>query len=127
MPLGRLMHQLLNLLWNTKTEQLSYALDIQKRFSASLMKDVSIARFIADFGQMVNTPIILLNPFKQVIAHSAFHPHVKTRGVLHPSIRTNERGFTGEKSGAIPIKDLHEKTSQISYYAIETSTYFPII
>ena len=63
MPLGRLMHQLLNLLWNTKTEQLSYALDIQKRFSASLMKDVSIARFIADFGQMVNTPIILLNPF----------------------------------------------------------------
>ncbi len=30
-----------------------------------------------------------------------------------------------KKSGAIPIKDLHEKTSQISYYAIETSTYFP--
>jgi purine catabolism regulator len=51
-------------LWDTKTEQLSYALDIQKRFSTSLMKDVSIARFIADFGQMVNTPIILLNPFK---------------------------------------------------------------
>ncbi|WP_291292904.1 PucR family transcriptional regulator [Enterococcus sp.] len=126
MPLGRLMHQLLNLLWDTKTEQLSYALDIQKRFSASLMKDVSIARFIADFGQMVNTPIILLNPFKKVIAHSKHFTRMSKPAeyYIHQLIHT-KGVFTGEKSGAIPIKDLHEKTSQISYYAIETSTYFP--
>ena len=126
MPLGRLMHQLLNLLWNTKTEQLSYALDIQKRFSASLMKDVSIARFIADFGQMVNTPIILLNPFKKVIAHSKHFTRMSKPAEYYIHQLGQTKGvFTGEKSGAIPIKDLHEKTSQISYYAIETSTYFP--
>lgn len=126
MPLGRLMHQLLNLIWHTKTEQLSYALDIQKRFSASLMKDVSIARFIADFGQMVNTPIILLNPFKKVIAHSKHFTRMSKPAEYYVQQLTQTNGvFTGEKSGAIPITDLHEKTSQISYYAIETSTYFP--
>ncbi|OTN75660.1 hypothetical protein A5886_000735 [Enterococcus sp. 8G7_MSG3316] len=126
MPLGRLMHQLLNLIWHTKTEQLSYALDIQKRFSASLMKDVSIARFIADFGQMVNTPIILLNPFKKVIAHSKHFTRMSKPAEYYVHQLTQTKGvFSGEKSGVIPITDLQEKTSQISYYAIETSTYFP--
>jgi purine catabolism regulator len=126
MPLGRLLHQLLNLLWDTKTEQLSYALDIQKRFSTSLMKDVSIARFIADFGQMVNTPIILLNPFKQVIAHSKHFTRMLKPAEYYVHQLSQTKGvFSGEKSGMIPIKDLQDKTSQISYYAIETSTYFP--
>lgn len=35
-PLGRLLYQLLSYVWDSKTEQLSYALDIQKRFSSLL-------------------------------------------------------------------------------------------
>ncbi|MBL1228400.1 PucR family transcriptional regulator ligand-binding domain-containing protein [Enterococcus sp. BWB1-3] len=125
-PLGRLMHQLLNVLWNTKTEQLSYALDIQKRFSSSLINDVSIARFIADFGQIVNTPIILLNPFKKVIAHSKHFTKMSKPAEYYIHELTKKIGvFTGEKSGTIPITDLNQKTSQISYFAIETSSYFP--
>ncbi len=105
MPLGRLMHQLLNLLWNTKTEQLSYALDIQKRFSASLMKDVSIARFIADFGQMVNTPIILLNPFKQVIAHSKHFTRMSKPAEYYIHQLGQTKGvFTGEKKRGDPYQ-----------------------
>ncbi|WP_313469723.1 PucR family transcriptional regulator ligand-binding domain-containing protein, partial [Carnobacterium sp.] len=74
-PLGSLLHQLLSYLWNTKTEQISYALDIQKRFSTLLMNDASTARFIAEFGKMVKTPVILLNPFRKVIAYSKHFHH----------------------------------------------------
>lgn len=69
-PLGRLLHQLLSFLWDKQTEQLSYALDIQRRFSNLLVNDVSIARFIADFGRSINTPVILVDPYKQVYAAS---------------------------------------------------------
>ena len=80
-----------------------------KRFSASLMKDVSIARFIADFGQMVNTPIILLNPFKQVIAHSKHFTRMSKPAEYYIHQLGQTKGVLLVKKRAIPIKDLHEK------------------
>lgn len=125
-PLGRLLHQLLNIIWNVKTEQLSFALDIQKRFSASLINDVSLARFIADFGQLMNTPIILLNPYKKVIAHSKHFTRMSKPAEYYvEQLLKNKKALTGKNSGSIPIKDLQQKKSQIAYYPIETTSYFP--
>src|SRR5699024_9709907 len=71
-PLGGLLYQMQSYLWDTKTEQLTYALDIQKSFSNLLMHDVSNGRFIAELGKIINTPVILLNPWHKVIGNSQY-------------------------------------------------------
>ena len=71
-PLGGLLHEIVGYLRDSKTEQMSVAFDIQKRFSTLLMQDVDATRFIAEFAKILNAPIILLSPWQQVIAHSSF-------------------------------------------------------
>ena len=64
---------------DSKTEQMSVAFDIQKRFSTLLMQDVDATRFIAEFAKILNAPIILLSPWQQVIAHSNYFMAIKNR------------------------------------------------
>ncbi|MGP4115548.1 PucR family transcriptional regulator [Levilactobacillus zymae] len=71
-PLGGLLYRMQSYLWDTKTEQLTYALDIQKKFSSLLMHDVSNGRFIAELGKIINAPVILLNPWHKVIGNSQY-------------------------------------------------------
>lgn len=71
-PLGGLLYQMQSYLWDSKTEQLTYALDIQKSFSNLLMHDVSNGRFVAELGKIINAPVIMLNPWHKVIGSSQF-------------------------------------------------------
>ena len=71
---------------DSKTEQMSVAFDIQKRFSTLLMQDVDATRFIAEFAKILNAPIILLSPWQQVIAHSNYFMAIKIGGVFHRTI-----------------------------------------
>ncbi|HDT8015308.1 TPA: PucR family transcriptional regulator ligand-binding domain-containing protein [Enterococcus faecalis] len=63
-PLGGLLHEIVGYLRDSKTEQMSVAFDIQKRFSTLLMQDVDATRFIAEFAKILNAPIILLSPWQ---------------------------------------------------------------
>lgn len=125
-PLGALLHQLLNYLWNTKTEQLSYALDIQKRFSDLLMHDVSIARFIADFGKMINTPVILLSPYRKVIAHSKHFTQTSKPAEYYVEQLVNKyEHWIEEDHDSFIIKDLNQTPLQIAGFSITFNSYFP--
>ncbi|MFD1898958.1 PucR family transcriptional regulator [Enterococcus termitis] len=125
-PLGALLHQLLNYLWDTKTEQLSYALDIQKRFSDLLINDVSIARFIADFGKMINTPVILLSPYRKVIAHSKHFTQTSKPAEYYVEQLVNKYNDWNEDSHAsFIIKDLNQQPLQIAGFSVIVNTYFP--
>ncbi|WP_429949077.1 purine catabolism regulatory protein [Enterococcus sp. AZ170] len=125
-PLGGLLHQLLNYLWDTKTEQLSYALDIQKRFSNLLIHDVSIARFVADFGKMINTPVILLSPYRKVIAHSKHFTQTSKPAEYYVEQLINKYDCWSEDSHAsFVIKDLNQSTLQIAGFPVTVNSYFP--
>lgn len=107
-PLGPLLQQLLNYLWDVKKEEISYAMDIQKNLTKLLVDDVSVSRFIIEFAKIIKVPIILLNPLQEIIAQSNHFISIKN----NPSYYTNqmkEKGlfhseghslsFTSEKKG----------------------------
>lgn len=125
-PLGAVLHQLLNYLWDTKTEQLSYALDIQKRFSNLLIHDVSIARFVADFGKMINTPVILLSPYRKVIAHSKhFTQTSKPAEYYVEQLITKYANWNEDSNTSFMIDDLNREPMQIAGFPVTVNSYFP--
>lgn len=125
-PLGALLHEMLSYLWNTKTQQMSFAFDIQKRFSYLLMHDVSNARFIAEFGKLINAPIILLNPWHKIIAHSKHFSEAQKPASFYSEQIDQEhfQRMTKEKRSFI-IRDIDGKKVQITGYPINVNTYFP--
>ncbi|WP_137662776.1 PucR family transcriptional regulator [Enterococcus hulanensis] len=125
-PLGSLLHQMLNLLWDKQTEQLNYALDIQRRFSNMLVNDVSIARFISDFGRLINTPVILVDPYQRVHAASKhFSKTTKPAEYYIDQLKLEDPNFVNKKEGSTLIKDLDQKTFLVSYFSVEPNHYFP--
>ncbi|KAF1302547.1 PucR family transcriptional regulator [Candidatus Enterococcus willemsii] len=125
-PLGSLLHQLLNLLRYTKTEQLSYALDIQKEFSDMLVNDVSYERFIDSFGELVNAPVILLDPCKKIMAYSKHFSKITASANYYVS-QLLQRSFSWfqKKEHSLLIKDSDNKKLQVAYYPVESNSYFP--
>ncbi|KAF1299232.1 transcriptional regulator [Enterococcus sp. JM4C] len=125
-PLGQLLHKLLSYLWDSKTEQLTYALDIQKRFTNLLIHEVSNERFITDLGKIINAPTILLNPWKEVIAHSNHFSH-SDRSVAYYTEQINEKHFRRIDRGktSFLIQNTDEKMIQIAGFPIKIDTYFP--
>lgn len=125
-PLGELLHQILSYLWNDKTQQMTYAFDIQNRFSDLLMHDVSNARFIAEFGKIINVPIILLSPWRNVIAHSRhFSEGGKPASFYVNQLTLEDFQKTEREQTSFLIEDFNQKTIQMTSYPIKVNHYFP--
>lgn len=125
-PLGELLHQILSYLWNDKTQQMTYAFDIQNRFSDLLMHDVSNARFIAEFGKIINVPIILLSPWRNVIAHSRhFSEGGKPASFYVNQLTLEDFQRTEREQTSFLIEDFNQKTIQMTSYPIKVNHYFP--
>ncbi len=125
-PLGELLHQILSYLWNDKTQQMTYAFDIQNRFSDLLMHDVSNARFIAEFGKIINVPIILLSPWRNVIAHSRhFSEGGKPASFYVNQLTLDDFQKTEREQASFLVEDFNQKTIQMTSYPIKVNHYFP--
>ena len=125
-PLGELLHQILSYLWNDKTQQMTYAFDIQNRFSDLLMHDVSNARFIAEFGKIINVPIILLSPWRNVIAHSRhFSEGGKPASFYVNQLTLEDFQKTEREQTSFLVEDFNQKTIQMTSYPIKVNHYFP--
>ncbi|MGX7107115.1 PucR family transcriptional regulator [Hutsoniella sourekii] len=69
-PIGSLLHQFSNVIWQTQQEEINFALDIQKKFSSLLINDAHYDVVIDEFSRTVNSPAILVSPFHQTIVAS---------------------------------------------------------
>ena len=107
-PLGPLLQQLLNYLWDVRKEEISYAMDIQKNLTKLLVDDVSVSRFIVEFAKIIKVPIILLNPLQEIIAQSNhfisiknnpsyYIDQIKGKGLFQSE--DHSLSFTSEKKG----------------------------
>ncbi|MBV7389788.1 MULTISPECIES: PucR family transcriptional regulator [Enterococcus] len=125
-PLGGLLHQMLSYLWDSKTQQMAFAFDVQKRFSYLLTHDVNNARFIAEFGKILNTPIILLNPWHKVIAHSKHFSGTQKPASFYVD-QLSQKNFKriDQEEQALVIQDIDGKPLQISAMPIHVNNYFP--
>jgi Regulator of polyketide synthase expression len=125
-PLGNLLHQLLNLLWNTKTEQLNYALDIQKRFSEMIVNDASVEQFIYSFGSFINTPIVLTGSYKNVIAQSHHFTNIATPAAYYvKQLNKQQLWPDNHLTASCLLEDANHNKIQAFVYPVEAKGYFP--
>ncbi|WP_034551122.1 PucR family transcriptional regulator [Carnobacterium funditum] len=68
--LGTISHQMLSYIWDQQTDKLYYALDIQKKFSNLMIKGADLKTLIHHLGTILKRPVMLVNPFTEIIAES---------------------------------------------------------
>ncbi|TFZ18778.1 PucR family transcriptional regulator [Limosilactobacillus fermentum] len=125
-PLGTLLYQMLSYIWDAKTEQMTYALDIQKNFTRLMMHDVSSGRFVSELGKVIKVPVILLSPWNKVVSHSHFFSNSN-----HPvsyytdQIKASHYQKIRHHKGSFLINDLDGNPIQILGYPVRVAEYFP--
>lgn len=126
-PLGGLLHEkIVGYLRDSKTEQMSVAFDIQKRFSTLLMQDVDATRFIAEFAKILNAPIILLSPWQQVIAHSTyFYGNQKSAEFFIEQLSKDHFQQLAQEKKIFRLQDERQENIQVAGFPIRVNDYFP--
>lgn len=124
-PLGSLLHQIMNLVLKTEREEIDFALDIQKSFSNLLVQDASNDLLVSELSRMIKTPIILLNPFRQIIAHSQHFKNHRDRAEHYVESIFHERKNTNRSHGSFIIEEADGKKTHLSLLEIRVHTYFP--
>lgn len=125
-PLGGLLHEIVGYLRDSKTEQMSVAFDIQKRFSTLLMQDVDATRFIAEFAKILNAPIILLSPWQQVIAHSNyFYGNQKSAEFFIEQLSKDHFQQLAQEKKIFRLQGERQENIQVAGFPIRVNDYFP--
>ena len=125
-PLGGLLHEIVGYLRDSKTEQMSVAFDIQKRFSTLLMQDVDATSFIAEFAKILNAPIILLSPWQQVIAHSNyFYGNQKSAEFFIKQLSKDHFQQLAQEKKIFRLQDERQENIQVAGFPIRVNDYFP--
>ncbi|MFC0747350.1 PucR family transcriptional regulator [Enterococcus faecalis] len=125
-PLGGLLHEIVGYLRDSKTEQMSVAFDIQKRFSTLLMQHVDATRFIAEFAKILNAPIILLSPWQQVIAHSNyFYGNQKSAEFFIEQLSKDHFQQLAQEKKIFRLQDERQENIQVAGFPIRVNDYFP--
>lgn len=124
-PLGSLLHQIMNLILETEREEIDFALDIQKRFSDLLVQDASNSLLVGDLSRMIKTPIILLDPFHQIISHSQHFKNHKDKAEYYVDSVFEERKKTQRNHGSFIVKEPDGSKTHLSLIKIQVHTYFP--
>ena len=125
-PLGGLLHEIVGYLRDSKTEQMSVAFDIQKRFSTLLMQDVDATRFIAEFAKILNAPIILLSPWQQVIAHSNyFYGNQKSAEFFIEQLSKDHFQQLAQEKKIFRLQDERQENIQVAGFPIRVNDNFP--
>lgn len=123
--LGALLHQLLNTIWGTRYEEVNFALDIQKRFSNLLIQNASNEVIIHELSQTINTPTILLDPFKEVMTHSNHFNHSTNPASYYVDQIVNKVKTQNKIDGSFTIQNTNAKEIQVSLVPIKVHSYFP--
>lgn len=124
-PLGTILKELMSFLSETKEAEIAYALDIQRKFSTLFLNDATLQRIIKEFGDVTNTPIMLLNPFKENIAISDHWGKLAESPEEIISILKEHDAFKNDKNLTTIINTSNSSQLDIAVYSIKSHTYFP--
>lgn len=124
-PLGTILKEIMSYLSETKEAEIAYALDIQRKFSTLFLNDATLQRIIKEFGELTNTPIMLLNPFKENIAISDNWNKLQDSPGDIINILSEKDAFQSDKNATIIINTPNVNQLDIAVYPIKSHTYFP--
>lgn len=123
--LGSLLHQLLNQIWGTRYEEISFALDIQKKFFNLLLQNATNQIIINKLSQIVKTPIILLNPFKEIMDYSKHFNHSSNPVQHYVNQIVQKIHETNKEDDSFIIHSPKGHEIQISLVPIQVHSHFP--
>lgn len=124
-PLGSLLHQMQNFLWNSKEEEINFAMDIQKTFTGLLIGDANLKHFTNELGKFIKTPVLLMDPFFSPLAHSRHFQHARDYEThLAREIQSHVHGQLAEQDSFI-VRTTKGEDVHVAVYPIKVFSYFP--
>lgn len=127
--LGTISHQLLSYLWDQETEKLTFALDIQQKFSNMMIKGATLTSLIRHLGSILKRPVLLVNPFLDSVAESRHlqqDPEFAKFTIDKIKPKLKEAQQLGKEYSFV-IENEHEKRLLVSVFPIMSSAYFPYL
>lgn len=123
--LGALLHQVMNLIKSTEREEISYALDIQKSFSNLLINDSNNQDLVNELSRISDLPILLLDPFKQILVFSEDFDDQKILANLYMTQLNNLMSENNREEGLFMLKDKNGESLPVSLIKVNVLKYFP--
>lgn len=123
--LGSLLHQIMNLVWHTEREEIEFALDVQKSFSNLLLQDASNDLLVNEFSRMIESPIILLDPFKGIIAQSRHFNNRMNQPDYYLDLLLEQATADNREEGSFIIEQEDGVKRTVSLIKIHVYKYFP--
>lgn len=124
-PLGSLLHQIMNQVIESEREEIDFALDIQRRFSDLLVQDASNDLLVREFSRMIKSPIILLNPFGQIISQSQHFKNHTMQAEFYVTEAFGESEKTNRDQGSFIVEKADGSQTHLSLVKINVHSYFP--
>lgn len=126
LPLGGVLQQINSFINQSKTEQISYALDIQKQFSNLILNDASFSKIVNEFSNIIKCPIILLDPFKEAVSYSKNLDNLQVSPMELIKNLIKQKAFSHELQSTSKFIDLGNKNQvEIAVYPIKSNNFFP--
>lgn len=124
-PLGSLLHQIMSQVLETEREEIDFALDIQKRFSDLLVQDASNDLLVREFSRMIKSPILLLDPFGEIISRSQHFKNHQRHAEFYVQAAFSESRRTERDHGSFIVEESDGSTTHLSLIPINIHAYFP--
>lgn len=112
--LGSVSHHLLSYLWDNQAGAMEMALNLQKQFSDMMLKGSTIENLIKYLGSILKVPLILENPFFEIIATSQ---HYSSSKYSIGSYKKDREAFLNDKKRTY-LKTQSKNSFQNDYYYI---------
>ncbi|RDU38220.1 hypothetical protein DRW41_01220 [Neobacillus piezotolerans] len=122
--LGEVSRHILNYLNDDETEQLYYALHVQKEFSKMMIKGYSMSALIEQLGHFLARPTLLLNHRGEKIASSHHFGMESMKTVEREIIQKVKEDLVSSRQGrtfTIPLRD----NQSITTFPVQTKRLFP--
>lgn len=122
--LGEVSRHILNYLNDDETEQLYYALHVQKEFSNMLIKGYSLNALVEQLGHLLARPALLLNHRGEIIAETHDFAQESKQEIKQEILRKVKEDLSAARAGttfSIPIRE-HQS---ISTFPVQTKRQYP--
>jgi PucR family transcriptional regulator, purine catabolism regulatory protein len=126
LTLGNVAHQLLSFIWNNKTEELFYAIHVHRKFTDMMIKGYNLQSLIENLGSFLKNPVLLLNPFGEIISFS-HHFHKENMKNMLEHVEAIFKGKVEEynEKSLITIPNPNNSSSPISLSIFQVKTMHP--
>lgn len=123
-PLGVELQKLASFINQSKSEQMNFALDIQKQFSNLIIQEAPLEKIINEMKQIIGCPVMLLDPFKEVVSHSKDFHHFdySTSHIIQNLFRKD--AFCQEATSQFIYTSERIKVEAM-VYPVKVNNYFP--